>query len=208
MFGCVFEGIYKGKACAVKVLHEVGMEITLNLTKGGAVQEARLSSFEKECENLFDLKHPNIVELLHVRPYPPRNLPCLVMELLDCSLCDYLKENSDHLPMIDQISLSCDTAKPLAYLHIIHRDLCGDNILIQRVNNKGLVAKITDFGMSRIMEKMTHSIIMLGHRSGFLPPEAPLQEYDFSLNIYMFGVIMVQIVHAVPHIKVKRAIRG
>ena len=71
IFGCVFEGIYKGNACAVKVLHEVGMEITLNLTKGGAVQEARLSSFEKECKNLFDLKHPNIVELLHVCPYPP-----------------------------------------------------------------------------------------------------------------------------------------
>ena len=73
------------------------------------------------------------------------------MELLDCSLCDYLKENSDHLPMIDQISLSCDIEKTLAYLHenrIIHRNLCGDNILIQRVDNKDLVAKITDFGMS------------------------------------------------------------
>ena len=65
------------------------------------------------------------------------------------------------------------------------------------------MAKITDFGMSRIidMERMTHSITMLGHRSGYLPPEAPLQDYDFSLDIYMFGAIMVQIVHAVPDIK-------
>ena len=117
MFGYVFEGIFKGKPCAVKVLQEVGMEITLNLVRGGTVQEARLSSFEKECENLFDLKHPNIVELLHVCPYPPRNLPCLVMELLDCSLRDYFKENSDQLPLTDQISLSCDVAKALAYLH-------------------------------------------------------------------------------------------
>ena len=56
---------------------------------------------------------------------------------------------------------------------VIHRDLCGDNILIREEDIP--IAKITDFGMSRIfdMEAMTHSISVLGHRNGYLPPEGP-----------------------------------
>ena len=210
MFGHVFEGKLQSKRCAVKVLHEVGTLLISNLptiSEDGAVHEAGLKSFRKEGKFLLDLKHPNIVELFDIFPYPKYNLPCLVMELLDCSLRIYLNEISV-LPFLHQISLSCDIAKALAYLHenkMIHRDLCGDNILIKKGKFEATspVAKIADFGMSRIfdMETMTHSISVLGHRSGYLPPEGPSKDYDFSLDVYMFGVIMIQIIHTVSVIK-------
>ena len=78
----------QSKPCAVKVLHNVGILFISDLpaiSEGGAVQEARLSCFKKEGKYLLDLKHPNIVELFDIVPYPEHNLPCLVMELLDCS---------------------------------------------------------------------------------------------------------------------------
>ena len=51
------------------------------------------------------------------------------------------------------------------------------------------------------MLQMTHSLSVLGHRNGYLPPEGLSKDYDLSLDIYMFGVVMVQIVHAVPDVR-------
>lgn len=63
------------------------------------------------------------------------------------------------------------------------------------------MAKIADFGMSRLIDPkyMTHSLSVVGHRSGYLPPEGVqgTNNYDLSLDVHMFGVVMVQIVHAV-----------
>ena len=51
-----------------------------------------------------------------------------------------------------------------------------------------------------IHKKMTHSLSILANREGYLPPEGQTKEYDLSLDIHMFGVIMVQIVEAVTDI--------
>lgn len=210
MFGCVFKGTFKTKACAVKVLHEIGMEFQLNLPDEGdgrKVQSARVNSFNRECKNLglLEIHHPNVVELMAVCAYPGtnHNLPCLVMELLDCSLREYLSQTSPQIPT--QISLSCDIGKALDYLHdkqLIHRDLCGDNIVLIKKEIPLPTAKITDFGMSRIFDpqKMSHSASVLGHRTGYLPPEGLTKEYDLSLDVHMFGVVVVQIVNAVKDV--------
>ena len=200
-FGTAFKGEMKSKPCAVKVLKEIGNKISMNLPTVSHVQDNRLNSFEKELKTLLDLKHPNIVELLHVCPYPQHEWPCLVMELLDCNLQKYLTQNPGcQLSLVVQISLSCNIANGLAFLckkNIIHRDLCGANILIQKGHIP--VAKIADFGLSRIAGPST--MTTLGHRNGYLPPECSSKDYDSSIDIHMFGVTMVQIVHAVENIE-------
>ena len=132
MFGFIFKGKYREKPCAVKGLYEVGMEFVLDLPSTPderKVQATRLDSFRKEHKSLLDLQHPNIVRLFHVCTYPgpQTDLPCLVMELLDCSLRSHLaqisKQTSKYLSLEIQISLSCDVGKALAYLHeakVIH----------------------------------------------------------------------------------------
>ena len=61
------------------------------------------------------------------------------------------------------------------------------------------VAKISDFGMSRLLDpsQMSSTLTAIGHRKGYLPPEALRlddEEYDHSLDVFSLGVIMVQIV--------------
>lgn len=208
MFGCVFKGQCKEKPCAVKVLHVIGTKVIMDLPSvPEEVQEARLSSINNECKSLLDLHHPNIVKLFCICIYPKTTMPCIVMELLDCSLRDYLAQTSGDLPLATQISLSCHVGNALAYLHdhkpkpMIHRDLCGDNVLIQKGDDI-LVAKIADFGMSRMFDptKVTQSLSALAHRIGYLPPEGPSKEYGLSLDIHMFGAVMIQIVQAVKNI--------
>ena len=44
----------------------------------------------------------------------------------------------------------------------------------------------------------------MGHRMGYLPPEAPrfeAEQYDHSLDVFSFGVIIIQIIHKLKTVK-------
>ena len=133
----------------------------------------------------------------------------LVTELLEWSLKSYLSDfGEESLTSHCQVSLSKDIASGLAYIHsrhIIHRDLCGDNILLAH-SLPVPTAKISDFGMSRLLDpsQMSHTLTVLAHRKGYLPPEALRledEEYDHSLDVFSLGVILVQIVSKVETVK-------
>ena len=133
----------------------------------------------------------------------------LVTELMDCNLRSYLSGlGEESLSFHCQLSLSKDVASGLAYIHsrrIIHRDLCGDNILLS-LSQPVPVAKVSDFGMSRLLDpsQMSSTLTATAHRMGYLPPEALRlegDEYDHSLDVFSLGVIMVQIVRKVETVK-------
>ena len=96
----------------------------------------------------------------------------------------------------------------LAYIHskhIIHRDLCGDNILL-KLTRPAPVAMISDFGMSRLYDssKLSSTLTAIGHRRGYLPPEAfrlEEEKYDTSLDVFSYGVIVAQIICKLESIK-------
>ena len=130
----------------------------------------------------------------------------LVTELMHCNLRSYLSGLGENpLSNFFQLSISRDVASGLAYIHskqIVHRDLCGDSILMD-LSHPVPVAKISDFGISRLLDlsKMSSTLTAVGHRIGYLPPEALRledEEYDHSLAL---GVIMVQLVHKAEAVK-------
>ena len=192
----------------MKVLHELATQMRSNLPAGQKNNET-IKSFERECEFLESFQHPNIVQHLSTDEHPMSGSTILVTELMDCNLRSYLSGlGGKSLASHCQVTLSKDVASGLAYIHsrkIIHRDLCGDNILI-RLHPILPVAKISDFGMSRLLDpsQMSSTLTAVGHRMGYLPPEALRledEEYDYSLDVFSFGVIMVQIVCEVKTIK-------
>ncbi len=78
---------------------------------------------------------------------------------------------------------------------IIHRDLCGDNVLL-KLTQPVPIAKISDFGMSRLYDpsKLSHTLTAVGHRMGYLPLEAirlDKENYDNSVDVFSLGAIMV-----------------
>lgn len=211
-FGTVFKGEFNGMQCAVKVLYSVGIELMTDLpiTSNNIGQTAAVESLRRECEFLQMFQHKNIVRHIATRILKRKTvqIPVLVMELLNCNLRKYLL-NTEEIKLFIQVSLSVDVASGLEYLHdterkLVHRDLCGDNILLSM---EGVIpiAKISDFGMARIIdiESMSRSLSALGHRNGYLPPEAALLStdfYDSSLDIFMFGAVITQIATKTPHI--------
>ena len=177
------------------------------------MQVEALAKFKRECDFMKTLVHPNIVAYYDTLFHPGSNLPILVMELMETSLRHYLT-NAENLSRKIQVHLCRCVAAALEFLHdhnLVHRDLCGDNILLRCSDNVIPVAKVTDFGMSRLIVKqpdmshMTHSLSAMQHRPGYLPPEAPEYptDYDSSLDIFMFGAVMTQIASKAPTIKSK-----
>ena len=59
--------------------------------------------------------------------------------------------------------------------------------------------------MSRILpdDYISATLTGLGHRAVYLPPEAPEDHYSYTLDIYSFGVIAVQIVQVKTGLKKK-----
>ena len=146
-----------------------------------------------------DLKHPCIVQFLGVVQDPGSRRPILLMELMEDSLTGFLERSRTPLPYHVQVSITHDIALALAYLYannILHRDLSSNNILL----NAGSQAKVTDFGMSKMVEAnpcMTRSkITQCPGTPVFMPPEAlrAKPRYSDKLDTFSAGVLIIQII--------------
>ena len=214
-FGTVFKGEYESKPCALKVLLALGDEIQTSLPTSGQARTDSVERFRRECEHLESFKHPNVVCHLATRRFPGSNHLVLALELMDCNLRQYFTSEPGKDPvklsLIVQSSLCLDIASALEYIHsrgVVHRDLCSDNILLA-CGGEIPVAKVCDFGMSRIITKsgpQSVSTQAFGHK-GYMQPEATdLESSDYTpkFDVFSFGALMIQIVCHLPTIKDKR----
>ena len=180
--------------CAAKILHTV----LFKLRDPGSSRV--LKKFEQECQFLSNIRHPNIVQYLGCCRDPESGLPILLMELMDDSLTGFLERQSpsELLPYHVQVNLCHDIALGIAYLHsnaIIHRDLSSNNILLIGEASR---AKITDFGMSKLIESSQPSsqLTQCPGTGVYMPPEALRNPptYSAKLDVFSFGVLTLQII--------------
>ena len=215
-YGSVEEVAVPGAICAAKKIHEVFLD-----RSEIPAAEIRKSTdqFVRECQLMSTLRHPHIVQFLGVCFFPGSRLPALVMERLLTSLHDLLSPETDpplapeapkpFFPLSLKCSILHDVACGLAYLHersppIIHRDLSARNVLL----NSGMVAKIADLGVARIMPGMRAVAATMTKGPGaiiYMPPEAmeskPGEEkdeekdrkskYNASIDVFSFGVVAI-----------------
>ena len=176
-----------GLTCAGKKIHEALLDA------GNVSVEDVASKYVQECQLMSDLRHPNITLFLGVCFLPNCQLPVLLMERLDGSLDDLL-EAVPNIPLALKRSMLEDVARGLLYLHkhnpqIIHRDLTARNVLL----TASLVAKITDFGNSRIVNlqpgQFARTLSRLPGTLVYMPPEAlsASSRYGPSLDVFSFG---------------------
>ncbi|CAI7989159.1 Probable tyrosine-protein kinase DDB_G0283397 [Geodia barretti] len=208
-YGSVEEVAVPGAICAAKKIHD----IFLDRSEIPAAEIRRATAqFVRECQLMSTLGHPNIVKFLGVAFFPGSRLPALVMERLLTSLHDLLDPETDPPPPPNTpkpffpLSLKCsilhNVACGLAYLHertppVIHRDLSARNVLL----NSGMVAKIVDLGVARIVPRMRTAATMTKGpgASVYMPPEASApaksnaqkSKYDASIDVFSLGVVAI-----------------
>ncbi|KAA8519597.1 hypothetical protein F0562_013958 [Nyssa sinensis] len=186
-FGSVYKGILlDGTVIAVKQLS--------SKSKQGNRE------FVNEIGMISGLQHPNLVRLYGC--CVEGNHLLLVYEYMENnSLARALfgpEELQLKLDWPTRLRICIDTAKGLAFLHeesilkIVHRDIKGTNILLDRDLNP----KISDFGLAKLDEEgNTHISTRVAGTIGYMAPEYALWGYlTYKADVYSFGVVALEIV--------------
>ena len=162
--------------------------------------EKSASEFVRECQLMSTLRHPHIVQFLGVCFLPGSRMPSLVMEKLASSLHDILDPEPEpptkpFIPISLKRSVLHDVSRGLSFLHshsppIIHRDLSARNVLL----NEGMVAKLADLGMARIVPRLRVSTMTKAPGASiYMPPEAleDKSRYDVTIDIFSLGILAI-----------------
>ena len=126
----------------------------------------------------------------------PRLGPILVMEKMQENLRQFLDKCKKKLPLAQQLRISLEIIRGVAYLHqqippLVHRDLNDKNVMF---STEGVI-KIGDFGQSKLKKDLYLTSGQPGMVT-FMPPEAldaNKSKYNESLDIFSVGVLMLEI---------------
>ena len=198
-FAKVYRGQYRSMPCAVKVFNEDSLKKDLSNPE-----------HEFELAYLHGTNHANIVQMygLWIDPHKGRNVTSIVMELCKETLLQHIQRMRGKSTSIDsKLQILMDICKGMTFLHngsIVHGDLRPPNILLVENEDK-LIAKVSDFGMSRYIDPQKHSHLTDTHTDeDYLPPEVfdekhqrtPKQKFallTFSVDIFCFGLVALQL---------------
>ena len=196
-YGSVKEFTIPGAVCAAKEIHDLFLDPSK--VPHESIEKAS-REFVRECQLMSTLRHPHIVQFLGVCFLPGSRVPALVMEKLLTSLHDVLDPEPPppteaYIPLSLKRSVLHDVARGLSFLHghsppIIHRDLSAKNVLL----NEGMVAKISDLGMARIMPRLRAATMTKAPGASiYMPPEAmeDKSKYDVTIDIFSLGVLAI-----------------
>ncbi|KAE8779104.1 B3 domain-containing protein [Hordeum vulgare] len=201
-FGIIYKGNLQNSSVAVKRIlncHTINDE-----------------SFNRETTSLISVKHKNIVRFLgycsntenkamkHSEPgEPSKYIFAEMRERLLCfeyisngSLDRYLTDELRGLEWHTRYQIIRGICDGLVYLHtekgIVHRDMKPENILLDDL----MTPKITDFGISKLLDGATHAVTSdpTGSRGYCAPEFIARGEVSTSSDIYSLGVIIKELV--------------
>ncbi len=165
-----------------------------------AIKTIRLSDFTDETERdrlrerLFReaqsagiLSHPNIVTIYDIAE--ENGLAYIFMEYVDGPPLEKILNSHEVVGKDVALSIFRQTATALDYAHrkgIVHRDIKPANILI----HEGALAKITDFGVAKILsQQMTQSGVMMGTPNYMSPEQVQGHAVDGRADQFSLAVI-------------------
>ena len=166
-----------------------------------SLDDAKLAEIRKrtmrEGRIAAKLHHPQLITVYDVIEDEGR--PYLVMEYLpSTSLAKVLADN-DPLPPAEVARIGTQCASALAAAHaagVVHRDIKPGNIL---VGDNGTV-KITDFGVSRVVEDVTGTVTgtFVGTPAYLAPEVAQGKDVTFASDVYSLGATLYKAVEGAP----------
>ena len=192
--GTVFEAehIGLGRSVAIKVLHPLQVK-----------RPVAVKRFHQEARAAGAIGHPNICEVYDLGTLDDGS-PYLVMErLVGETLADRVSREGG-LPFNDVVDTMIEVLSALTAAHqkgIVHRDIKPENVFLTRRVGAPPVAKLLDFGVSKIMSQgggddelaLTRTGMVMGTPFYMSPEQARGdRDLDARVDIYGCGVMMYE----------------
>jgi len=172
---------------------DTGKEIAWNIINFRDMRPKERKRITEEINLLKSIKHPRIVSFISAWINKKEEQVCFITERVSGgSLLHYIRRIDQQLKTKIIRNWSRQIAEGLAYLHereIIHRDLKCDNIFIH--GNVGEVL-IGDLGLSTTLNH-TFAASIVGTPE-FMAPELYDEKYGTPVDIYAFGMCLVEMV--------------
>jgi eukaryotic-like serine/threonine-protein kinase len=153
-----------------------------------------LARFRREAEVVARLDHPCIVRLLDEGAADEEG-PYIVVELVEGATLKELIRQRGHLEPAEAASIASQVARGLELAHrsgIVHRDIKSHNVLVTADG----VAKLTDFGIARLLDGMqdglTRTGTVLGTSDYLAPEQARGLGVDGRTDVYALGIVLYE----------------
>ncbi|OMO79851.1 hypothetical protein CCACVL1_13372 [Corchorus capsularis] len=185
-----FKTVYKGfdEADGIEVAwNQVNIEDVMQTPE-------QLERLYSEVHLLKSLKHENIIKFYNSWVDDKNTTINMITELFTSGSLRQYRKKHKNVDMKAIKNWARQILKGLHYLHshnppIIHRDLKCDNIFVN--GNSGEV-KIGDLGLATVMQQPTARSVI--GTPEFMAPELYDEEYNELVDIYSFGMCMLEMV--------------
>jgi serine/threonine protein kinase len=182
------------KAWDTRVERIVAIKILRSLAK---TDRRAIERFRREAHAAARLSHPNAVTIYDFLEENGEHY--LIMEYVDgVNLKQYLGQKGTLAPA-EAVQITSQICSVLQVAHaqgFIHRDIKPQNIMIAKDGQ----AKLTDFGIVRVMEAagLTNTGIVLGTADYLAPEQARGEPLSPASDLYSLGVVLYEMLAGRP----------
>uniref|UniRef100_A0A8C7YF45 Ephrin type-A receptor 7 n=1 Tax=Oryzias sinensis TaxID=183150 RepID=A0A8C7YF45_9TELE len=185
-----------GEVCSgrLKLPGKRDVSVAIKTLKVGYTEKQR-RDFLCEASIMGQFDHPNVV---HLEGVVTRGKPVMiVIEYMENGSLDaFLRKHDGQFTVIQLVGMLRGIAAGMRYLAdmgYVHRDLAARNILV----NSNLVCKVSDFGLSRVIEDDPEAVYTT--TGGKIPvrwtaPEAiQYRKFTSASDVWSYGIVMWEV---------------
>jgi serine/threonine-protein kinase len=157
----------------------------------GEERDEFTARFRREAQAAARCAHPNVVAVYDFALHAGN--PYLAMEFIDGVTLAALRKNGEVMSPAQAVRIITQVLAGLGAAHstgIIHRDIKPANIMLTRSG----VAKVADFGISRIeSSSLTSEGMLVGTPSYMSPEQCRGESVDSRSDLYSVGVVLYEL---------------